>query len=357
MTEFLKNKAGIEILTDTGWSSFSGMSIKEKTVLLYVQLETTGLICTFDHKIFTARYDPVQAKTLRVGMKVLVASGVQRVVSVTTIVADHTYDLTDVEKNNRFYANGVLVSNCKFLIFDETLISPLVLAEMSGIDPVEKMGQIRWYKKPVKGQTYAVALDPSLGTGGDYAAIQVLELPSLIQVAEWQHNKTPIQQQVKIVREITQYIYECIGTETDIYYSVENNTLGEAALLTISEIGEENIRGIFMTEPSKPGQPRRGRKGFTTTSKSKLAACAKFKQLVEQKKIKIASKNLVSELKNFVASAGSYAAKVGETDDLVMSMLLAIRIAQSLQNYDVGLDAAMRGDAEDFVAPMPFVMI
>lgn len=246
---------------------------------------------------------------------------------------------------------------CKFLIFEETLINPIVLSEMSGVEPVDMQGQVRWYKKPAKGRQYAVTLDPSLGTGGDNAAIQVLELPSLIQVAEWQHNKTPIQKQVKLVQAITQYLHDTIHSETDIYYSVENNTLGEAALLAISEIGEENIRGTFMTEPSKPGQPRRGRKGFTTTAKSKLAACSKLKQLIEQKKLTILSRNLLSELKNFVANGASYAAKIGETDDLVMSMLLAIRVAQSLQNYDVGLDNVMRGDAQEFETPMPFMMI
>ena len=201
---------------------------------------------------------------------------------------------------------------------------------------------------------YAVALDPSLGTGGDYSAIQVLELPSLMQVAEWQHNRTPIQQQVKLLKEINDYIYECTGIDTDIYYSVENNTLGEAALVSIAEVGEENIRGTFISESSKAGG-KRLRKGFTTTNRAKIAVCAKFKQLVESDKFKLASKNLLSELKNFIASGGSYAAKPGETDDLVMSMLLAIRISQSLQNYDQGLDMAMRGN-EDFIEPMPFVM-
>ena len=38
------------------------------------------------------------------------------------------------------------------------------------------MGQTRWYKKPTAEYTYAVALDPSMGTGGDYSAIQVFEL-------------------------------------------------------------------------------------------------------------------------------------------------------------------------------------
>ena len=35
----------------------------------------------------------------------------------------------------------------------------------------------------------------------------------------------------------------------NIYYSVENNTLGEAALVPIQDIGEENISGYFLSEP------------------------------------------------------------------------------------------------------------
>ena len=41
--------------------------------------------------------------------------------------------------------------------------------------------------------------------------------------------------------------------EDSIYYSIENNTLGEAALVMLEELGEENIRGTMLTEPEKPG--------------------------------------------------------------------------------------------------------
>lgn len=246
---------------------------------------------------------------------------------------------------------------CEFLIFDETLISSSCLLDMEGTNPIEKQGQVRWFKRPVKGNTYLVALDPSLGTGGDYAAIQVLELPSCIQVAEWQHNRTIIQAQVRVLKEICGYIYDQIGTETDIYYSLENNTLGEAALVTLSELGEENIRGIFLSEPAKQGTARRYRKGFTTTNKSKLVACAKLKTMIEYKKMVINSHNLISEFKNFVASGGSYAAKPGETDDLVMSLLLAVRMVQILQNFDPDLDTRLRGNDVDYIEPMPFIML
>ena len=247
--------------------------------------------------------------------------------------------------------------NCKFLIFDETLINSFCLSALEGVDPMYKQGQVRWFQKPKVGHQYLVALDPSLGTGGDPAAIQVLELPGCIQVAEWQHNKTKIQQQVGILKEICQFIYDEIRTETDIYYSVENNTLGEAALITISELGEENIRGTFMSEPARAGHSRAYRKGFTTTNKTKLAVCAKFKNMLEIKKLTVNSSNTISELKTFVAAGSGYAAKIGETDDLVMALLLTIRMISVLQNYDPNLDARLRETGEDMIMPMPFVMI
>jgi hypothetical protein len=177
------------------------------------------------------------------------------------------------------------------------------------------------------------------------------------QVAEWQHNRTPIQQQVKILSEITKYISEELDSITDVYYSVENNTIGEAALITISEFGEENFKGIFLSEPKRAGQSRAYRKGFNTTNKSKLAACAKFKNLVETKKLYIASKSLVSELKTFVASNNSYAAKLGETDDLVMAMLLVVRMAVFLREYDSNLDEKLKDSSDEIIMPMPFIMM
>jgi hypothetical protein len=227
---------------------------------------------------------------------------------------------------------------------------------MAGIDPFQKQGQVRWYGTPQKGSVYVVGLDPSLGTGGDPSAIQVLELPSMKQIAEWQHNRTPVQQQVKILAEITKYLSEHTAVDTDVYYSVENNTLGEAALVAIDEYGEENIKGIFISEPGKVGSSRRYRKGFNTSNKSKLSACAKFKNLVETRKLHIASKALISELKTFVASGSGYAAKIGETDDLVMSMLLAVRMAMFLREYDPNLDDKLK-DGEEMIMPMPFIMI
>jgi hypothetical protein len=247
---------------------------------------------------------------------------------------------------------------CEFIIFDETLISALVLAEMEGVDPILRMGQIRWYDRVTRGKTYLVALDPSLGTGGDYSGIEVFEVPGMKQVAEWQHNMTPIQQQVRILRDICKHISEQAGGGFDspkVYYSVENNTVGEAALVSINEIGEENIEGLFISEPIRKGHVRKFRKGFNTTHNAKIAACAKFKQLIETKTIEIKSKSLVSQLKAFVASGSSFQAKQGEHDDLVMSMLLCVRMMGVLSDWDPAVYDILR-NTEETIMPMPIFM-
>ena len=245
---------------------------------------------------------------------------------------------------------------CEFIIDEETLIDSLVLAGLEASAPLYKSGQIRWFKKPSRDHIYVVSLDPSLGTGGDPAAIQVFEADTTEQVAEWTHNRTTIPEQIKLIATINKEIVEHTKQPNNLYYSLENNTIGEAALISLAEYGEENIPGTMISEPKSVGASRRYRRGFNTTNKSKLNACSKLKNLIESKKLKIKSQSLISELKTFVSSGGSYAAKLGETDDLVMALVLIVRMLQHLQNYHVDLDSHIRDHSEE-IQPMPFIMV
>ena len=244
---------------------------------------------------------------------------------------------------------------CEFLVFDETLISSLYLATMEGDSPMINMGQTRWYKKPTNQYTYAVALDPSMGTGGDYAAIQVYELPSYEQVAEWQHNTTAIPGQIRVLADICKYIESEIQSPNQIYWSVENNGLGEAALIVINDFGEENIPGLFVSEPIRKGHVRKFRKGFNTTHSTKVTACSRLKTMIENDKMRIHSKALISELKNYVATGSSYQAKLGQTDDLISATLLAIRMMAVLKDWDPRIYNTFNQaeDIEDYEPPMP----
>ena len=239
---------------------------------------------------------------------------------------------------------------CEFIIADETLINPNTLIAMEGIEPVSRIGQVRWYQQPKKGNIYCVGLDPSLGTGGDPAAIQIFEANTTTQIGEWKHNKTDIPSQIKLLAQINKYIAEYTNEPNNIYYSIECNGIGEAAIMSLGEYGESNIPGIFISETGK------GRRGFNTTNKSKLASCAKFKTLVESKKMTVNSRSLISELKAFVAHGGSYAAKIGDTDDLIMASLLVTRMLQQLGDYHFDLENQIR-DHDEIIAPLPFFAV
>jgi len=202
-----------------------------------------------------------------------------------------------------------------------------------------------------------LSLDPSLGTGGDYSAIQIFEMPAMEQVGEWRHNLTPIQQQIRHLKSILKYIYDeqTAGGNANptIYYSCENNTIGEAALVVIKDIGEENFHGLFLSEPMRKGHVRKFRKGFNTTHKTKITACSSFKNALERNKMKINSKPLISELKTFVAHGVGYGAKTGEHDDLVSACLLIIRMASQLADWDPKIYEKMTERMTEDQYPMP----
>ena len=77
--------------------------------------------------------------------------------------------------------------------------------------------------------------------------------------------------------------------------------------------------------------------------------------MIENDKLLIKSKPLISELKNFVATGSSYQAKMGTTDDLISSMLLALRMINVLKDWDprVYNSFSQIEVEEDYELPMP----
>jgi len=99
-------------------------------------------------------------------------------------------------------------------------------------------------------------------------------------------------------------------------------------------LAKKNIPGLFVSEPIRKGHVRKFRKGFNTTHGTKITACSRLKTMVENDKMTIQSKPLISELKGFVATGSSYQAKSGMTDDLVSATLLSLRMIEVLKDWD-----------------------
>ena len=237
----------------------------------------------------------------------------------------------------------------------------MVLANLKPQDPLFKIGEMKWFEEPKANNIYGATLDPSMGTGSDFAAIQVFNMSTMTQVAEWRHNKTNIQTQVDILRKSLLYIHHSLLQEPnqegdpEIYWTVENNSLGEAALVQIENIGEENFPGIFTHEPRKSGGGK-GRKGLNTNMRTKMTACSRFKTLIETNRMTLKSRALLTELKNFVRGGGSYQAKAGIHDDLVMSTVQVVRLLQICADWEEEIEHNMKTssyDEEDGAVPMP----
>ena len=358
---FKPNTKNFKVLTPSGFQPFAGVALMNYSNTITLHFEQNAHIeCTYDHKFYVKDTQTVTADQLNIGDTVLTSNGDVRLLhKIPNTRLEPVYDLIEVGNGHKYYTNTLVSSNCEFIVYDETLISNLTLAELQGISPIMNTGQVRWYKKPTAGNLYVIALDPSLGTGGNSAAIEVLELPSFEQVAEWQHNLTPIQGQIKTLREILKYIEHSIGQEnsSSIYWSIENNTVGEAGLICIRDIGEENFPGLFLGEPPKKGITRKYRKGFNTTYGSKISAAARMKYLIESGKLKINSKVFISELKTYIASGVSFKAKSGSEDDLISAMLLIMRMSQVLADWDPRVfDSISTGSIEgedEWEMPMP----
>ena len=129
--------------------------------------------------------------------------------------------------------------------------------------------------------------------------------------------------------------------------------MGEAALIVIRDIGEENFPGLFLSEPIRKGHVRKFRKGFNTTHRTKISACSQLKNLLETSKMRIYSKPLISELKTFVAHGIGFGAKTGEHDDLISGILLVIRMANVLSDWDPHIYEKMTEKISEEQMPMP----
>lgn len=338
MKDFAPNTLGLKVLTPTGYEEFAGVAyMGDKPIYRLEFSNHRHLECSASHRLLSP--DGVLTATeLRVGQQVYCGNGKKtRITAIeNTGCAQPVYDLVQVKNGAAYVTSSVVSHNCLFVTDDDTLINALTLTRLVGVQPDFYTGRVRWFQMPEPNRTYLISLDPSIGTGhGDYAAIEIFMTEGrtgLVQIGEWQHNGSIAREQVRVLMQILLFIdAECREHpdqhgEPEIYWTVENNTIGEEVLNIIEFTGEDRFPGTFVSEKKKKGQVRRFRKGFNTDNRKKLSACARMKSLVESDRLRVKSNQLIRELKFFVRKETSFAAKPGEHDDLTMATLLIVRM-------------------------------
>ena len=375
MVETHKNSLGYKILTNTGYKEFAGISFNGIQDIYEVKLDNDlSVLATDDHEIFVDWFVSKPVSKLKVGNEVLTSDGYNKIVSITPKGKQNVYDILEVDGVNRFYANDILVHNCKFIGKSGTLVESSIMREL--MDRTKNItyeflidGDIRFYKNLDKNMKYLVAIDPAMGVTGDFAAIQVFEFPTFIQVAEWMDDTTNQNDQVDKLKNLIEWMYTDLKTKgcrsPEIYWSLENNSVGEGFICSLREKAFNNgnekpqdyiKRGVLITENGNK------RMGFTTSKRTKTMACAQLKNFLENRRIVINSKEYVQQLSNFTMKEVNYSADgQGLHDDLITAsltiMLMYIQCKNSLDlTMPIDNNVSFKfHENKDFELPFMFV--
>lgn len=220
----------------------------------------------------------------------------------------------------------------EFLSSDSTLFDGVKLMNLKSTPFVYEENEFKFWKrpKPSRENMYLVSVDPATGTGSDFSVIEVMEFPSLIQIAEFRSNKLNVPflyGKIKWILDLLTTLER--GVRSEVFWTFERNGIGEA-LGAMYQVDETQNQWAELYSPDP------GKLGCYTVNRSKVQAALQLKTLIERAKggFIINSEILLFEMKNFIVSAGSYRAKAGTTDDCISAMLGLARLMKYVSDFD-----------------------
>lgn len=223
----------------------------------------------------------------------------------------------------------------EFLSSDALLFNSLKLNSLSTRQPIMIDNGVAYWKEDIGGlgKTYLVGVDICKGTGNDFSTIEVLEFPSMEQVAEYRTNDILTHRFYDKVKRLLNKLTmaDRNGKRAEVIWSFENNGLGEA-FAALYNVDDDPPQYAELINTDISGKHL----GMITTGRNKIISCLQFKSLIEKIKnnLTINSNILLFEMKNYISSGGSYAAKNGATDDLISAMLIVMQLLKRMAEYD-----------------------
>ena len=194
----------------------------------------------------------------------------------------------------------------------------------------QEEGRFRIWELPREKAVYYVAADPSMGIdGGDPACIQVYHIPEdinkpLRQVARW-HGFAPPTQFARILAAIG-YLYNTAEI------SPECNT--------ITTVASDLVKVLLYPKWYRWMREDKARNaysnwiGWQTTFRNKNELIARFREALDQWTVIIRCEDDIDEMFDFVEEeegSGRYAARIGGTDDCVMTLMIGYYCATQLR--------------------------
>jgi hypothetical protein len=205
------------------------------------------------------------------------------------------------------------------------------------IEPLETRGAQRDYwiwEYSQFDRNYMVIVDTGRGDGSDSSAIQVLDVYSGSQVAEYK-GSLDTKQLSKLAISI------CLEYNNALLI-VENTGLGHATMSDVLDLGYNNIYyspkgdtlnvSQYMTQFYEYDTSRMT-PGFTTSTKTRPEVLLAMRGYVKEHLISIKSVRTVNEMRTFVWKNSKPQAQIGYNDDLVMSYAMGLYLRDSAIHY------------------------
>lgn len=181
------------------------------------------------------------------------------------------------------------------------------------------------WKMPEKGKSYIVGADVARGDGKDYSTIQVFDVETLEQVAEYRD---------KIGVDLFPFIIDWVGrTYNNAFVVVEANSFGLSVgydlrdkfhykrLFYSKNTQEMHVRPYDYRIPQGVEIP-----GFQTTRSSRPMLIKAIIEHMREGSLLLHSPRLLAEMKTFIVKGDRPEAEQGYNDDLIFALGLALYI-------------------------------
>lgn len=212
---------------------------------------------------------------------------------------------------------------CEFLGSVNTLISPAKIKNMTFLNPIQSNGGLDVYEQPVKGNTYVCTVDVARGVQKDYSAFVILDVSKMPYkiVAKYRNND------IKPLL-FPHTIDKVCKAYNHAHVLVETNDLGQQIAEALQfELEYDNL--LMTTQRGRAGQilgagfsGRGSGFGVKMTKQIKKIGCSNIKTLVESDKIVVNDFNIIEEMSTFIRRGQSWQAEEGNTDDLMMCLVV-----------------------------------
>jgi len=196
-----------------------------------------------------------------------------------------------------------------------------VFNDMMGTFDESKKGPLQIWESPKFDEVFLIGADVSLGVGQDYSAAVVLDVEGNV-CATYRDNSVDPSNFGDALFYLGRYFNNAL-------LAVESNSMGVATITRLQQMGYVNLyyqtkRVITMTdeEGSRPG--------FRMTTSTKPMVIGYLKRAIDEEDIWIPSKEIIGELKTYVANdKGQTEALPGNHDDLIMALAIAWEVRRT----------------------------